>query len=149
MEEALNREIRRAEQNSYSVGIIMLDVDYFKRVNDTFGHEAGDLLLKDLGKFLQKSIRTFDIACRYGGEEFTLILPEASFDILKHRAENLCQQVKSLEVEYQGQRITPITISLGVALFPDNGFTALAILRAADAALYQAKHEGRDRVVMA
>lgn len=149
MEEALNREIRRAEQNSYSVGMIMLDVDYFKRVNDTFGHEAGDLLLKDLGKFLQKSIRTSDIACRYGGEEFTLILPETSFDVLKHRAENLCQQVKSLEVEYQGQQITPITVSLGVALFPDNGFTSLAILRAADAALYQAKHEGRDRVVMA
>jgi diguanylate cyclase (GGDEF)-like protein len=149
MEECLNREIRRAEVNGYSIGIIMLDVDYFKRVNDTFGHEAGDRLLKELGQFLQKSVRASDIACRYGGEEFTLILPEVSFDILKHRAENLCQQAKSLHVDYQGQPITPISISLGVAIFPDNGFTASAVVQAADAALYRAKHEGRDRVVMA
>jgi diguanylate cyclase (GGDEF)-like protein len=148
MEESLEREMRRATRGRHPVGIIMLDLDYFKRFNDTYGHEAGDDLLRRVGGALQRSIRGEDIACRYGGEEFTLILPEASLVDAAHRAEAIRESIKTLSVDRRRPQIGGVTISGGVATFPDHGPSGDAVLRAADAALYQAKSRGRDRIVM-
>jgi diguanylate cyclase (GGDEF)-like protein len=149
LEESLEREIQRAARQQQPVGIIMLDVDHFKRFNDTFGHDAGDAVLRELGSFLKKCIRGSDIACRYGGEELTLILPEASLEITKQRAETIREQVKQLMLEHRRQPLGVITLSLGVACFPEHGKSGEAVIHAADAALYCAKREGRDRVVCA
>ena len=127
----------------------MMDVDHFKRFNDTYGHQMGDALLRALGQFLQKRVREEDIACRYGGEEFILIFPEAPLDILQQRAEALREAVKNLPLLDQEKSPGGITLSLGVASFPEHGSTVETLLQAADAALYRAKAEGRDRVVLA
>ncbi len=148
MEEMLNREIHRAERKATPLGIIMLDIDHFKQFNDAFGHAAGDALLRELGSFLKARIRGGDIACRYGGEEFMLILPETSLDDTRQRAEQLREEFKHLNVQYNGQSTRSVTLSLGVAVFPEHGLTGEAVSRAADLALYQAKRGGRDRVVV-
>lgn len=149
MEESLEREMRRAERNEQPLGIIMLDVDHFKRFNDTFGHEAGDVVLRELGQFLKSMIRSSDIGCRYGGEEFMLLLPEASSEVVQQRAEQIRSGIKHLMLEHRRQSLGVITLSLGVANFPEHGSTAERVIRAADAALYQAKEGGRDQVVVA
>lgn len=149
MEESLEREIQRCDRRQQSLGIIMLDVDRFKSFNDTYGHEAGDNILKELGQFLQRYVRGSDIACRYGGEEFTLILPEVSLEITKRRAEQIREGIKHLNIEYRHESLGQITLSLGVASFPEHGITGQAVIRQADAALYRAKREGRDAVRLA
>jgi len=149
LEETLDREVRRATRNQHPLGMVMLDLDYFKRFNDAFGHEAGDALLRELSQFMQSHIRAGDIACRYGGEEFTLILPEASLEVTRQRAEQLREGTKHLHVRHHDLFPGAITLSLGVAVYPDHGATAKAVLRAADEALYRAKQEGRDRVIIA
>ena len=148
MEESLEREIRRAERKGFQLGVIMLDVDYFKRFNDTFGHDAGDVLLRDFGAFLMSHVRKEDIACRYGGEEFILVLPETSLEETKVRAEQIREEVKSLSVRHLGQTLGCITLSMGVSCYPKQGLTVIDILCEADKALYLAKAEGRDRVVI-
>ncbi len=149
MEDTLSREICRATRQGTPLGIIMLDLDHFRRFNNTFGHEAGDIILQELGKFLQNNIRKEDIACRYGGEEFTLILPGASLEITKKRAEMIRHNVQNLHLNYNGTILDNITFSLGVAIYPDHGQTEEVILQAADEALYRAKHAGRKRVRVA
>lgn len=149
LEESLEREIKRATRASKSLAIIMLDVDYFKRFNDTFGHEAGDVVLRELGTFIQKQIRGSDIACRYGGEELVLLLPEASLEVATTRAEAIREGVKNLLIKYHRQPLGAITVSLGVACYPDDGSTGEDVIRAADEALYRAKQLGRDCVVTA
>jgi diguanylate cyclase (GGDEF)-like protein len=149
MEESLDREVRRAARHRRELGVIMLDLDHFKSFNDTSGHEAGDTLLRGLAGLLQTRIRAEDIACRYGGEEFTVILPDASLDVTRQRAEQLRDRAQHLTVDYRGQLLGPLAISLGIAVFPQHGATGEELLRAADAALYRAKHEGRNRVVVA
>jgi len=149
MEESLDLELRRAARNQRSLGVIMLDLDRFKHFNDTFGHEAGDTLLRELGILLQTNIRGEDIACRYGGEEFTLILPEGSAEVIRQRAVALCEAIKNLEVLHRGNPIGRITASLGVAIFPEHGRSGPDLLRAADAALYQSKDAGGDHVTTA
>ncbi|WP_009632303.1 diguanylate cyclase [Synechocystis sp. PCC 7509] len=149
MEESLDREIFRCDRKHQPLGIIMLDVDHFKRFNDTFGHEAGDSVLKELGDFLQKYVRGSDIACRYGGEEFILILPEGSLEITSKRAEQLREGIKHLNLKYRHEPLGQITLSLGVASFPEHGMSGQDVIREADAALYKAKQEGRDAVRLA
>lgn len=149
LEETLDRELMRAKRENAPVGVIMIDLDHFKQFNDAFGHGAGDTLLRELGQLIQRSIREGDIPCRWGGEEFLLIMPGASLDIVRARAENLRQDVKQLLVEDRGKPLGPITISLGAASFPEHGATQEELIRTADAALYRAKQEGRDRVVAA
>lgn len=149
MEESLEREVRRAARSKHTLGIIMLDLDHFKRFNDAFGHQAGDALLRELGSHLRTCVRGEDIACRYGGEEFTLIMPDANLDVSLKRAQRLREDIKHLDLEHRGQTVGAITLSLGVAAFPDHGSTGEAVLSAADAALYRAKREGRDRVAVA
>ena len=149
MEESLDREIQRCDHKHQPLGIIMLDVDHFKRFNDTFGHEAGDSVLQELGQFLLKYVRGSDIACRYGGEEFILILPEGSLDITSKRAEQLREGIKHIHLKYRNEPLGQITLSLGVASFPEHGLTGQNVIREADAALYRAKREGRDAVRLA
>jgi diguanylate cyclase (GGDEF)-like protein/PAS domain S-box-containing protein len=149
MEESLELEVRRAARNQRPLGVIILDLDHFKHFNDTFGHEAGDTLLKELGVLLQTNIRGEDIACRYGGEEFTLILPEGNLEITRQRANFLCDTIRHLDVQHRGRPLGRITASMGVAVFPDHGRTGKGLLEAADAALYKSKDEGRDRVTIA
>lgn len=148
MEESLERELRRSIRKKSTVGIIMLDLDHFKRFNDTFGHDLGDAILSALGDFLQKHVRSEDLACRYGGEEFTLILPEATLQETYERADQVRRQIKFVDVQHNGRSFANLSISCGVAVFPEHGTSAETILRAADAALYRAKAEGRDRVVV-
>jgi diguanylate cyclase (GGDEF)-like protein/PAS domain S-box-containing protein len=149
LEESLNREIRRAECQQQPLSIIMVDIDHFKQFNDTFGHEAGDTVLRSLGQFLGQQVRGSDIACRFGGEELTLILPNASLEVAATRAEQLRQGVSHLQLYYQDQSLSTITISLGVACFPEHGQEGELLLRRADEALYQAKRQGRNCVVAA
>jgi diguanylate cyclase (GGDEF)-like protein/PAS domain S-box-containing protein len=149
MEESLELEIRRASRNQRPLGMIMIDLDYFKYFNDNFGHDAGDLLLKELGALLKGNIRGEDIACRYGGEEFTLILPEGTGAVTRQRAEFYREAIQRLDVRYRGHPLGRITASMGVAIFPDHGRTAKALVEAADKALYRSKSAGRDRVTMA
>jgi diguanylate cyclase (GGDEF)-like protein len=149
MEETLAREIRRAERNQRPLNVIMLDIDHFKQFNDTFGHEAGDAVLRELGQMLKVNTRGGDVACRFGGEEFVLILPETTLGNAKQRAEDLREKSRQLTVLYHSQALGIVTISLGLATFPECATTAEALLRSADTALYRAKAEGRDRVVTA
>jgi diguanylate cyclase (GGDEF)-like protein len=148
MEESLQRELRRAERRQRPLGIILLDLDHFKRTNDTLGHDAGDALLRAVGRFLQTHIRGEDLPCRYGGEEFLLILADSTLEDTRRRAEQLREGIKGLLVEHDGRLLGPVTASLGVAVFPEHGLTAEAVVRAADAGLYQAKADGRDRVAV-
>ncbi len=149
MEESLALEVRRAVRNQRPLGVIMIDLDRFKHFNDTYGHDAGDILLRELGTLLQKNIRGEDIACRYGGEEFTLILPEGSAEVTQQRAEALRESIKRMNVLHRGRPLGPITASLGVAVFPEHGRSGEALLQAADASLYQSKDSGGDKVTTA
>jgi diguanylate cyclase (GGDEF)-like protein/PAS domain S-box-containing protein len=149
MEETLEREVRRSARDQSSLSIIMIDIDHFKQFNDTFGHDAGDTVLRELGNFIKANTRSSDVACRYGGEEFMLLLPEASLEGARRRAEHMREGVKHFHVRYREQALGMITISLGVAAYPDHGADGDSVVRAADTALYCAKSEGRDCVRLA
>jgi diguanylate cyclase (GGDEF)-like protein/PAS domain S-box-containing protein len=149
MEESLRRELNQAERAGTSVGVIMLDIDHFKNFNDLFGHDGGDALLRELGAFLNIHTRGGDIVSRYGGEEFVAVLPGATLEETRFRAEEMRQGVKELLVYNLGKPLRKCTISLGVAAFPEHGLTSDEILKSADTALYRAKNEGRDRAVVA
>jgi diguanylate cyclase (GGDEF)-like protein/PAS domain S-box-containing protein len=149
LEETLEREIRRSARAGQPLGILMLDVDYFKKFNDTHGHEAGDAVLREAGALLARSIRVEDTVCRFGGEEFVILLPTASVEAACMRAESIRSKLRELTVMHQGQSLGMITMSVGVAAFPMHGNSPKELLAAADAALYRAKREGRDRVVPA
>jgi diguanylate cyclase (GGDEF)-like protein/PAS domain S-box-containing protein len=149
LEEFLEREIYQAQRKQYSVGVIMIDVDHFKSFNDIFGHEAGDTVLRELGDFLKQQVRKADIACRYGGEEFLMIMPETSLEICFERAEQIREGVKQLHLQYRNQTLSRISLSLGIAMFPKHGLTPATIIQAADTALYLAKQAGRDCVLTA
>lgn len=149
LEESLEREISKAIRYKLSLGLIMLDADHFKAFNDTYGHLAGDAVLRHLSKLLVKYSRKEDIACRYGGEEFILVLPGTSNEVAEQRAEKLRSIVEKGKPIYHDNIILPnVAISLGVAMLPDHGNTATTLIAAADNALYQAKENGRNQVVM-
>jgi diguanylate cyclase (GGDEF)-like protein/PAS domain S-box-containing protein len=146
LEESLNRELRRAVRQKRSFGVMMIDIDHFKLFNDRYGHAAGDLLLKKLGAFVASRVRAEDIVCRYGGDEFSLVLTDAAAKDLVKRAENLCSATRQFTMQWQGKSMSGITASIGVAVFPDHGSTADELIKAADDALYAAKSDGRDRI---
>lgn len=146
MEESLEREVRRAKREKHPLGVIMLDLDYLKEYNDRYGHEAGNVLLSTLGDFLEAHIRGEDIACRYGGDEFTLILPGISMEVIRQRAEFLLDNVKTLPVYHHGQSLGTVTVTLGVAIYPDDGASGEEVLHAADRALYYAKSSGKNQL---
>ncbi len=148
MEAALEREAHRAQRHNTSLGVLMFDIDHFKTFNDTYGHEAGDAVLREVGELLKHSSRGEDIACRYGGEEFLLILPDTTLEDAGTRAEHLLRQVRQQHVIYQDTTLA-VTISIGVATYPLHGADIQSCVGAADGAVYQAKEAGRNQVVMA
>lgn len=149
MEEMLSKALANAKRKGSSLGIIMLDIDYFKNFNDTYGHEMGDLILKKIGESLKKEFREGDILCRFGGEEFLIILIDSSEEMTLKRAESLRKEVQNLRVPIGSQELEQLTISLGVATFPENGRTEKDLFHVVDKALYQAKEKGRNRVCVA
>jgi diguanylate cyclase (GGDEF)-like protein/PAS domain S-box-containing protein len=149
LDETMGREIRKATRHQRPVGVIMLDLDHFKQFNDTYGHDGGDTLLRAVGTFLQQHIRGEDIVCRYGGEEFTLILPEATLDSTIRRAHEICSGIRRLSISHNGRALRSITASLGIAAFPEHGSDADTVMKAADMALYQAKAGGRNQIIIA
>jgi diguanylate cyclase (GGDEF)-like protein/PAS domain S-box-containing protein len=147
LEDTLTRELHRAARDHYPVGVIMLDVDHFKRFNDRYGHDAGDSVLRDLSQLLLATVRASDVVCRYGGEEFVLMLPAAPLTVVVERAEAIRTAIAALVLVYHGQSLPPITASLGVTIVADDQASVSDALARADAALYMAKGAGRDRVV--
>jgi diguanylate cyclase (GGDEF)-like protein/PAS domain S-box-containing protein len=146
LEETLERELARAAREDYPVCVIMIDLDHFKRVNDTYGHEAGDEILKTLAITLSEHCRRGDFACRYGGEEFVVVMPNINLEIAYERAEKIRQSLNSLRVPYGHYHLT-IPMSMGIAGYPINGETREVVLRAADQAMYGAKEAGRDHIL--
>jgi diguanylate cyclase (GGDEF)-like protein len=149
LEESLAREEARARRNGMPLGVVMIDIDHFKRFNDTYGHAAGDAVLRTVGQYVMSLTRGEDIFCRYGGEEFVLIMVDTTARAALERAESLRAGVQALPIEHEGRAIGPITLSIGVAMIPDNARDGQSALKAADEALYRAKQGGRNRVVVA
>jgi diguanylate cyclase (GGDEF)-like protein len=149
MEETLERELRRAIRHHHSIGVIMIDADHFRTINNTVGHGAGDAMLQAMARFLQGQIRLEDTPCRYGGDEFVLILPDSTLEDTYKRAEQLRQGIKQITVQHRGRILDTVTISLGVAGCPEHGTTVEEVLLAADKAMFRAKEEGRDRTLVA
>jgi diguanylate cyclase (GGDEF)-like protein/PAS domain S-box-containing protein len=149
MEESLEREISRCERAGQGLGVILVDIDHFKRFNDTFGHDAGDVVLVEFAKFMTQYFRESDIVCRFGGEEFIVIMPSAEQSIVVERATQLCHKLHDVEIFYESKKLPSITASFGVAyLSSDNYQQASVIVKLADSALYEAKRAGRDQVVV-
>ncbi|HEX5336890.1 MAG TPA: GGDEF domain-containing protein, partial [Gallionella sp.] len=148
MEETLEREFSGAERENYPVSLVMLDIDHFKKINDTYGHPAGDAVLRALSALLSGHIRGRDIACRYGGEEFLAVLPHTPIETATQRAELWRAAFEALQMTHEGKEIRA-TISLGVAAFAVHGATGKMVLSSADKALYMAKESGRNRVIVA
>lgn len=149
MEETLAREFMAAERNNSPVGVIILDVDFFKKFNDTYGHEAGDIVLVALAKALTSCVRESDVVCRYGGEEFVVVLPGPPPERAIDRAEIIRSTVENeLRIKYN-EHVFKLTISLGAAFYPAHGSNPETVLKAADNALYKAKELGRNRAVAA
>lgn len=148
MEESLERELRRAARKHNPLSVVMLDVDNFKQFNDSFGHEAGDEMLRLLAHHMRNSIRFEDIACRYGGEEFVLILPDSRLEDTVRHVEQLREGAHRLRLELHDRTVGNLSLSLGVAVYPTHGPDSETLLRVADQALYRAKQQGRDRVVV-
>lgn len=146
--ESFERELARARREKCSIGIMMVDVDHFKRYNDIYGHDGGDALLRELGCFLAAQCRREDILCRYGGEEFVMVMPGIDKDKLLGRCDDIRKKTKILSIEHRGQKLGTITISVGAALFPEHAENPQTLISAADAAMYCAKRNGRDQVVL-
>lgn len=149
LEESLTHEELRARRRGHSLAIMMIDVDRFKEFNDTFGHVAGDAILRSVGNCMLAVARGEDIVARYGGDEFALMMANTSTEIAWRRAEAIRQRVRSLDIGYTGGRLGPVTLSVGIAILPEHGETAEAVLRAADEALLRCKHAGRNAILIA
>ena len=146
LEETLERELSRAARNDAPLGVVMIDIDHFKTFNDTFGHRAGDAVLREVAALLQRSVRSSDICCRYGGEELTLVLLDASLENTCKRAEVIRSALEALTLTHEGKALGKLTASFGVVSAPQHGQTIGELFETADAALYRAKHRGRNRV---
>ena len=146
MEETLDRDLGLALRSDTEVGIVLIDVDHFKAFNDTYGHEAGDAVLEAVGEVLTRFSRASDVACRFGGEEFMMILPGCSIEDTRLRAEELRHRVAELRVPFRNVELSGPTISCGVASYPEHGDSSAVLIRRADEALYAAKRGGRDQV---
>jgi diguanylate cyclase (GGDEF)-like protein len=149
VEEWIEREVTRTDHSGRSFGVIMADIDHFKQINDVYGHDAGDQLLRAIADAIRSSMRAGDLPCRYGGEEFLVLLSDIEMPALATRAEELRSRVAAVRVDHRGEPVPGATLSAGIALYPDHGTSASLVIDAADAALYAAKRAGRDRVTTA
>jgi len=149
MEISLERELRRATRRNSSMAVFMIDADNFKLFNDTFGHKAGDTVLRAVADRFLSSVRSEDIVCRYGGEEFVIILPDITAEKAGERAQEVRAAIQALRVSEGGQTLGPVTVSIGVAMYPEDGRMIEALMQAADRSLYVAKNNGRNQVVFA
>ncbi len=149
LQEFLGKELRRAVRHNRPVAVGILDIDRFHLFNENYGREAGDRMLRAFAANLKSHVRGEDFTCRYGGEEFVFVLPEASLDAVRERAELIHKETKQIRVRAKGEDVGGLTLSIGVAAFPEHGKTVECLLGAADRALYDAKTLGRDRVVVA
>ncbi len=149
LEESINQDIAKAQRSHSSFGVMLIDIDFFKKINDSFGHITGDIVLKTLSQLFFESIRRSDIACRWGGEEFLLYLRDSRLDITLEKAENLRRAVEKLRINYDKQHIINTTISIGIAQYPQDGLTRELLIASADKALYEAKNTGRNKVIIA
>ena len=147
--DAFERELHRARRASEQLGLLVMDIDHFKRINDTYGHAAGDEVLRCVARFMLGFVRAGDILCRLGGEEFVLLQSRAHAQAIVERADTLRREVSKLEIVHHGRRVGPVTLSIGISVFPQHGSSPGAMLHAADDALYRAKNSGRNRVLMA
>jgi diguanylate cyclase (GGDEF)-like protein len=147
LSDRLKAEINRAQHGNHQIAFLLMDIDHFKHVNDTFGHQSGDLILKQVGKIITSNTRQSDIACRYGGEEFMLVMSKIDLPEVLERAEYFRKTIEDISAETDGREIR-ITVSIGVAIYPLHGADQDQILSCADAALYQAKNAGRNQVVL-
>jgi diguanylate cyclase (GGDEF)-like protein/PAS domain S-box-containing protein len=148
LQETLDRELAEASRTQTPLSLLMLDVDFFKELNDTYGHAAGDVVLQTIAGLLQQQFRAMDLPCRYGGEEFVMVMPTANCPAALTRAETLRQLIAGQQTLYHGQSLQ-VTVSVGVASFPEHGTSGDELLRAADGAMYAAKQAGRNTVVAA
>ncbi|HAU1501966.1 TPA: diguanylate cyclase [Legionella pneumophila] len=148
LEDFLFKQLHQAERTKASFAILMLDLDHFKKINDTFGHEAGDFVLKEIGQILNNDIRLGDVATRYGGEEFVLLLFDVDANAAKTRADNLRSAISKLQVKYGAQYVGQVTASIGISIYPDDAKSPDELIEAADKALYQAKNKGRNMVLL-
>lgn len=146
MEEALNQRIDDARRSDTPLQVVMCDIDFFKDYNDTYNHAAGDLVLVQLAKIFNEFFRGSDISCRYGGEEFVFILPDAESEDIINRLHLLREKISQLKLEYDGKTLPPVTMSFGLSSFPANGETLDSLLNTADAALYNVKEHGRNGI---
>jgi diguanylate cyclase (GGDEF)-like protein len=147
LSETLDRELTRCKRNKEPLSVIIMDVDHFKTINDTYGHQAGDEFLKTIASLIQSHARGSDVACRYGGEEFLLLMPGTNLQTAAKRAEDLRVICSETQVLFEMKNLV-VTISFGVASYPDHGTTPDEILIKADRALYQSKNNGRNLVTV-
>jgi diguanylate cyclase (GGDEF)-like protein len=148
LEESLARELHRAARKQRKVALVMIDLDHFKQFNDAFGHPAGDALLREFAAVLKRRVRAGDVACRFGGEEFSIIITESEARGAAICAEQIRQDIKQVDIHYMGHALGSVTLSAGIAVFPEDGQSAEDLVHAGDVALYRAKTDGRDRVVI-
>ncbi len=149
LDEILVQRICQATRHQRTLSILLIDIDHFKQINDTYGHDAGDTVLRNLGHVLLAGVRMEDTVCRYGGEEFVLVVNEISLENASLRADALRQEIQAMQIEHAGMVLPSITVSIGMALFPEHGETPAMLIAAADHALYEAKASGRNRVCVA
>jgi diguanylate cyclase (GGDEF)-like protein len=149
MEESLELELRRSGRTQHPLSVIMLAVDGFQRINEDYGLDVGDSVLRRMGMLLQANVRKGDIACRYSEHTYVVIQPQGSYEVSRQRAETLCNLARAIEIKYQGERVGFVSASVGLAVFPGHGQTAETLLRSAEAALNRAKTSGGDSVVVA
>jgi diguanylate cyclase (GGDEF)-like protein/PAS domain S-box-containing protein len=149
MEESLERETSRCERAGEGLGVIMVDIDHFKKFNDDFGHDAGDVVLVEFAEFMTAYFRQSDIICRFGGEEFIVIMPGAPKNLVVERATQLCHKLHDVEVYYESKKLPSVTASFGVSYLPGDDYKQAGIIvKLADTALYAAKRAGRDQVIV-
>ena len=145
-QEQIRMQVEQSKRYSNNFSLIIIDIDFFKKFNDTFGHQSGDAVLRQVAQTLKRNVRATDIVCRYGGEEMSIILPNTSKDEAYATAQKICQRVAEKTFKLTGNNETHVTISLGVSTFPFDGDTAPKIIESADKKLYNAKNNGRNQV---
>jgi diguanylate cyclase (GGDEF)-like protein len=147
LNDTLQRELNHARRDGTPTAIAMLDIDHFKNINDTYGHDAGDLMLRELGRLLRENVRKSDIACRFGGEEFVLVLLDSSLESCRQLLGKINTLVKEMQIHYGEQLLGSMSMSIGIVEASQHEMTADELLSAADKALYAAKRAGRDCIV--